>query len=339
MTESGMASGRASARSAVLRRLAARTAAAALLLFAQLTPAEETPALQRFSAGDRGYLVHVPPPDTGAPPSAGWPLVLVLHGAGGNARIALRVYRWPEEADHGHFIVAGLNALPPAAWLPAGFLLNPRVWNNGDPANAGHPVSRHDDVGYVRAVLDDIERRFPVDRNRVYATGFSSGAGMTQRLGVELSDRFAAIAPVAGIRLQDQAPARPLSVLMIFGRADPIVPYDGGRRSTPWGDTDGLPPVSQSAAAWTRDLHCPAQPAVTHPTAQIERERWQPCADGTEVEVVTVDALGHHWGGSQPDRLPEAATGPVNDAFDDTGAIWHFFATHPRRSSAAAGSR
>jgi polyhydroxybutyrate depolymerase len=278
----------------------------------------------------RDYYLHMP---SAPEPAGGWPLVMVLHGAGGDGRIALRLYHWPQKADDAHFIVVGLNALQTRTWLPPSFVFNPRAWNNDDPGNLGS-IPQHDDVGYVRAVLDDVEHRYRIDSSRVYATGFSSGAGMTHRLGVELSDRFAAIAAVGGIRLQTPPPQTPLSVMMIFGRADPLVPYTGGTRATPWGVTHGLPSVAASIAAWTRDLHCAGTPAVEHPHPDVERRRWLSCAGHTEVQAITIDGLGHHWAGGKPDRLPEMATGPQHDVFDDTAEVWKFFAAHPRQDSA-----
>ena len=55
-----------------------------------------------------------------------------------------------------------------------------------------------DDVAFIRALLDDLMRAYQVDAKRVYATGMSNGAIMAYRLASELSDRIAAIAPVAG---------------------------------------------------------------------------------------------------------------------------------------------
>jgi polyhydroxybutyrate depolymerase len=57
-------------------------------------------------------------------------------------------------------------------------------------------INKVDDVGFIRALLADLEARQPVDRRRVYATGLSNGAMMAWRLAVEASGTIAAIAPV-----------------------------------------------------------------------------------------------------------------------------------------------
>ena len=277
----------------------------------------------------RSYYLHFPSGSRAAP----WSLVLVLHGAGGNAPDTLSMQRWIEASDLNGFILVGLEARPPRVWLPVNFRFNPRVWNSGDPSVHEESILKNDDVAYVRAVLDELGRRYTIDPNRVYAAGFSSGGGMTQRLAVELGERFAAIAAVGSLRAQSAAPRAPLSVLLIYGRRDPVLPYEGGTRVTPWGDFPGMPPVSSTIAAWVGDLHCGGDAQTTQPSPLVQRQVWKDCDAGTEVQAVTVEDLGHHWAGSRPDGMKESMAGPQSQAFDDTSEIWAFFAAHPRHGA------
>ena len=299
---------------------------------------DANPPLQRLSIDVQGtgrsYYLHFPSGSRAAP----WPLVLVLHGAGSDAADTLSTDRWIETSDLNGFILVGLEARPPRVWLPTSFRLNPRVWNSGDPGVQDESILKNDDVAYTRAVLDELGRRYTIDPGRVYITGFSSGGGMTQRLGVELSERFAAIAAVGSLRVQTAAPRVPLSVLLIYGRHDPVVPYEGGTRVTPWGDTPGMPPVSSTIAAWVRDLHCGGDAQTAQPGPLVLRETWKDCDAGAEVQAITVDDLGHHWAGSLPDGLKESMVGPQSQALDDTSEIWAFFAAHPRRARPQAGT-
>ena len=86
-----------------------------------------------------------------------------------------------------------------------------------------------DDLGFVEMLLDHLEETLCVDRNRVYATGFSNGAMLVYTLGMSLSRRFAAIAPVEGgihpgFLVQ---PAVPVSLLDIHGTQDLTLPING----------------------------------------------------------------------------------------------------------------
>ena len=65
---------------------------------------------------------------------------------------------------------------------------------------------RVDDVLFTRAMLNALEANLCVNPARVYATGMSNGGFMSHRLACELSDRIAAIAPVAGVEHDDRLP-------------------------------------------------------------------------------------------------------------------------------------
>ena len=80
------------------------------------------------------------------------------------------------------------------------------------------------DVDFVRALLDRLEAERCVDRRRVFATGMSNGGFFANLLGCALAARIAAIAPVAGaLDLGACVPARPVPVLLLYGRADRVV--------------------------------------------------------------------------------------------------------------------
>jgi polyhydroxybutyrate depolymerase len=254
------------------------------------------------------------------------PLLLVLHGAGGSGELAVRLYRWQLKADAEGFVVAGPDALPPFRDRPADFLTNPRFWNDGSGRGA---LNRglSDDVGFIAALIDELARRHGIDRTRVYVTGFSSGAGMANRVGQEMADRIAAIAPVAGILppLRD-ALARPMPVLYVSGDKDPLNPVEGGVITLPWGGRFPKEPIRAGIERW-RDLDgCVGDPAiVTAPSLRVQS--WSACRDKVEVRYVLVHDHGHEWPGGARSRLPASVVGPSNaTAYDATAAIWQFLA-------------
>jgi polyhydroxybutyrate depolymerase len=319
-----------------LMRANLRTLLAALLL-AALLPAGSAWSQRRDYGPDehrmvqvqgsgRIYYLHFPAGSRAAP----WSLVLMLHPTGSDAQEAMAVERWTEASDQNGFILVGLEARAPRVWLPSWLTVNPHVWNSGDPGVQDQNILAGDDVAYANAVLEALMRQYTIDTNRVYAVGFSSGGAMVQRLGLELGQRFAAIAAVGGLRIQDTPPRAPLSVMLVYGRQDPVTPYDGGTRRTPWGDTPNQPPVSASIAAWVRDLHCAPEALAQQPGPQVLRETWNHCDGGSEVQAVSIADLGYHWPGGRPDRLPADMAGPASKAFDATAEIWAFFAAHAR---------
>ena len=195
-------------------------------------------------------------------------------------------------------------------------------------------------MGFVAALLGAIARVHPVDPRRVYATGISNGGIFSHYLAAHLSSRIAAIAPVVGGIADPPEPwFRPehaVSVLILQGTTDPLVPYRGGaiafgrgkiidteEAARRWAVANGAArePVSEAlAGAGSRTNRCGGLRLV-YPDGR----------DGTEVVLVRLEGGGHTWpGGAQ--YLPETLIGRVCHDFDATALIWEFFKTHPRRS-------
>ncbi len=185
---------------------------------------------------------------------------------------------------------------------------------------------RVDEMAFVRALLDDLQAVANVDRARIYATGISNGGMMAYRVACELADRFAAIAVVAGemTTLDDCRPARPMPVLVIHGSADRNLPYDGGVGAA------ALAPHEARSVAAAVDVLAPARRlrrrrADRAAAARVTRLTFASCADGSAVELVTIEGGGHSWPGG--DRLARFLD-PPSPALDATDEIWRFFARH-----------
>jgi polyhydroxybutyrate depolymerase len=258
------------------------------------------------------------------------PLVLVLHGAGGEGRAYLEKNGWWAKARAEGFVVVAPDGQPARAGARAHFLTNPRLWNSGQLV-PGSPRTQLDDVAFVRALLDELARRTPVDPARIFVTGHSNGAAMAFRLGVELSDRIAAIAPVMG---QDYVvgavPARARPTLYLLGDRDKLNPLDGGPSRLPWG-TRTTPPLARSIAAWATSLGCPDLPARVRDDDTVLVRRWSGCRDGATYDVWLLKGQGHGWPGGRESGLPDWALGPSRNAVNATDEAWRFFAAVPRQ--------
>lgn len=265
----------------------------------------------------RGYLLRVPTPAPGAPRA----LVIVLHGGGGDAQNAERMTGFTEKAAREWFFVV----YPEGTSRFEGRLF---TWNAGHCC--GHAMTtKADDVGFIRALIDTLLRDHPVDPARVYATGMSNGGMMAHRLGRELSDRIAAIAPVVATVFGDEAPpARPVAALMINGRLDVSVPHlggpPGGRFPNAWDGTPTRPALDQGAF-WASANGCGATPRREDGEAFA---RWiHPCPAGRSVELYLMKQEGHTWPGGQKG-------GPWGDTPGNTliatDVVWTFFRQHAR---------
>ncbi len=274
----------------------------------------------------RHYTIHVPP---AVPSGARLPLVLFLHGGGGHVQASIRETGWTGKAERDGFLVAFLDGMPLDPSRPASFRTNPRVWNDGYVRqNFGKTCA--DDVGYIRAALDDIEARLPVDRDRVYCSGFSNGGGMTFRVAVELGERIAAIASVAAyFYLPDPQLTRPVPLIYFSGTGDPMVPHLGGVSHSPWGDSPGKRPVREVVEKYAALLGCPPAPRLLSDENGVRFEVYGPGREGSEAIFVAIEGMGHLWPGGV-NALPEHVVGKSTDKIVANDVIWDFFLRHPR---------
>ncbi|TXH99279.1 MAG: hypothetical protein E6Q72_00075 [Pseudomonas sp.] len=199
-------------------RIIAIAALALTLCSGQLLAAEGNLYTLQTGSGERSYKLFVP---AGAPQEP-LPLMIVMHGGLGNADETERTTGMNRVAQDNRFLVVYPNG------TGLRLLKNRRTWNAGKCC--GPAVERQiDDVGFIRAMLDDISTHHPLDRSRIYATGISNGAMMAYRLACELPNEIAAIVPVSGtLALNSCAGARDIPVLHIHGGKDSNVPYNGG---------------------------------------------------------------------------------------------------------------
>lgn len=283
-------------------------------------------ALQLESGGmARSFLLHLPP---GHDASRRWPLVIMLHGMGGTGANAVRETGWSALADSEGFMVAYPNASRPDPAAPASLRSNAPAWADG--SGRFHVARTHvDDVSFIRALIDRLIDEHGADRQRIYVTGFSNGASMAFRVGVELADKVAAIAPVAGaFWLDDMRPQRAVSLFYISGTADPLNPLDGGYPKMAWGGREQggrrKAPVMTAIEAWAAALGCSKPAASDEQIDGVRTRTFDSCRQDAEVKVVTVEGLGHIWAGGK-NLLPEFMVGRPTDKLKATDAIWAFF--------------
>lgn len=267
---------------------------------------------QRMPVGDTGraMTVHLP---VGFDPAKRAPLVLLLHGSGSTGAAMLRDSKLADAADRHGFIVAA-----PDAGIPhdKGF-----VWNiPGVPTVTGRipGPGDADDVAYMARAIDWFVAQGCADETRIYATGLSGGGRMTSWLGCVAAPRFAAIAPVVGLRAGNPSkddptqpdpkscrPSKPLPVIAFAGDADRTNPIQGGGAGY-WQYT-----MQTAETRWAQLNRCTAAPTTRWVAPDVYEERYSGCRDGADVAGrITVDG-GHSW-------------------VADNDAMWTFFARHRR---------
>lgn len=253
------------------------------------------------------------------------PLVLLLHGGGGDAENVEETTQLRATAERHGFLL-----LRPEGYDARGRGL--RTFNAG--ACCGPAAARNvDHVAATRAMLDAVERDYSVDRRRVYATGHSNGGMMAYRLAVEMSDRIAAIAPNAAMLVLDhpRPPSRAVAVFHMHGLADQCAPFAGGRSSGI--DPSIRPPARASIDFFVRNNGCSAAPRVTYDHGAAHCVTYGNCRGGADVTLCTIAGGGHAWPGAPRYalRTQHNCGGTLTHDLDANEAIWQFFAAHPRR--------
>jgi polyhydroxybutyrate depolymerase len=288
---------------------------------ARLKPGDSTRSLQ-VDGRTRTYLVHVPRSYDGKKP---FPLVLIFHGGGSSAEQMVRFCGLNDKADWAGFLAIYPNG--------TGRLQRVLTWNGGNCCGYAM-LNKVDDVAFVKALLDDLAKVARVDSRRVYATGISNGAILAYRLASELSDRIAAIAPVAGpMGLPTCRPKRPVSVIHFHGTDDEFAPFQGGRGKKSISGTDFYS-VEKSIRAWIKANRCPAQamtvqlPDKAKDGTTIIKKTYGPGKAKAEVVLVEIKGGGHTW----PGQLPRVKfLGKATKNISANHLMWEFFQKHPMK--------
>ena len=298
------------------------------------TPPADAPYVQTehrlvVDGRERSYIVQAP-----KEPRGPLPVVFFFHGGGGRgANMANVGFR--EMVAKEQFL----------AVYPDGWRGN---WNDG--RNAPRIISHRegvDDVKFVRAIVEDLTTRYEIDRSRIFATGVSNGGIFCHYLAAKAADLFAGIAPVIGGLAEPVAPtfkpSHPISLLVIQGEADPLVPINGG----PIAGSDRGGRVIHTEEMLKKYL---AHNGITGPP-QVEQlpdrdpndgtitevRRWPPSRDGVRVEYYLVKGGGHTMPGrNRGGALHEIFAGKTSQDFDGLEVIWNFFKSCPPRRQATS---
>lgn len=247
-----------------------------------------TERVELSAAGwDRSALVHVP--DTPAP-AEGLPVVFVFHGLGEDAETARRYTGFD---GTGAIVVYG-TGLPSSQGRPS--------WQGAPYSPAGATDA---DVAYVRQLLSRLAATYPVDRDRVYAAGFSNGGGFTALLACRAPEVFGRVAVVSGAYYDGvftDCAERPVGLLDIHGTADETIGYGGGERH---GAHYRSP--AEVVAERARINGCGGRPREEEAAPGVVWSHHPECP--VPAEAYRVEGGRHAWTGSPADTGSPAPAG------------------------------
>ena len=258
----------------------------------------------------REYIVHVP----ANLPRGPAPLLLALHGGGGDMDQQAKNYGLKEKAAQAGFIVVFPSG---SSRMPGGILA---TWNAGTCCG-GAVKQGVDDVGFLQEVVARVGRQTNVDRTRVFSTGMSNGGLMSYRLACDAPGLLRGIAPVAGTDNTARCtPSRPTAVIHFHARDDDHVPFEGGKGPKTRADTS-FTSVPATIAKWVGIDRAVPQPrrVLSVPGAACDLHAAGP--GGAPVELCVTDTGGHSWPG-----IATARSGKnPSMAISANDLMWDFF--------------
>ncbi len=299
---------------------------------AQESPPESSPGLHtgwmtELGGGNitynRTYEYYIPTSYTG---SEEVPLLFSFHGLGSSGTDQIDLTEFDALAEQEGFIAVFPDAtvLDPESYpscaeglpdLPGAEI----QWNMGAPGSLQY-CAGIDDVGFVSDMVDWFENNYNIDESRIYATGMSNGAMFSYLLAFNLTGTFAGIAPVCSpMTLNLGGNTTPITVIVMMGTADPIVPYEG------YGSLNVTYSTDETIAYWCGVDNTTTGPVTTAwgPTALdltvVTRYVYSGGTDGTEVILFKVDGGGHTWPGGP---LYSPYVGKVTTHIDGSALIW-----------------
>jgi polyhydroxybutyrate depolymerase len=280
----------------------------------------------------RTFLVHIPQSFDISKPR---PLLIALHGGGGKGKnmVKLTCGGFDKLSDEEGFVVVYPDGID-------------KHWNDGrGEEETGYRVHKDniDDTGFISTLIDHLINKMNIDPKRVYVTGMSNGAIMSYRLACQLSEKIAAIAPVAGNIpeniLHSCSPSSPVSVLAINNTDDPLVPFNGGYITGPFGKKKLGKVLSayNSVKFWANYDNCSKSPLITYEPdrdpddgMRIRTEVFGNGKNETEVILYAIEGGGHTWPGGYQ-YLGKRIIGNTSRDINACEVIWDFFKKHSKQ--------
>ena len=247
---------------------------------------------------NREFYIYVP--DSYSEYTSPVPILFSLHGGGDYAEYNLRYSGFKEHADKDTFIVI----------YPQGFFY-------GDKGTTGWNTESEgiNDVAFIESIIDWVGRNYNAQLDEVYATGFSNGGFMSYHLGCNLSEKIAAIAPVAGLMgnytYDTCSPLHPTPLIHIHGKQDQTISIDGSYYYRALEESRASAGVMTLWQAYNQCTEFSQERLYDDDMAELGvLSQWTNCLNRADINYWIIFDRGHEWDGS-------------ND-FDTSQTVWNF---------------
>ncbi|XDD54767.1 PHB depolymerase family esterase [Leptospira sp. WS4.C2] len=263
----------------------------------------------------RTFIVHYPKQWDGSPA----PLLVALHGRFGSGSSMIKQTKLDILSDLKGFVVV----------FPDGFK---RSWADGR-GNTPADENQINDIVFIESLVRRLIAEGSINPKEVYLVGHSNGGFMAQRLAVEKPELWKGVVSVAAqvsvftLKRKLVLKTNPVSVGIIAGTEDPLVPYSGGYVK----NGGQILSVEDSILRWKEWNYC--SDSVTKKSQSYKEEdstdiqidfiRYESCEKNTKVGLIQLNGLGHGWPGETP-MIPFIDQGKTTKAIDGSKLVWDF---------------
>ena len=235
---------------------------------------------------DRYYLIYTPTTITDNDEA---PVLFALHGYGSSAETHKAYTMHEPFANTNKAIVVYAQGYK----LETALTSSSSHWNVG----AWTIGSTVDDIDFINTIIDLIDDKAAINKNRIYSSGMSNGGFMSYNLACNLSSRIAAIVSVTGSfsakMLADCNPEHPTPVMQIHGTLDPTVPFNGNSAL-------GMVPIETTLEFWADYNLCNPVPEISvidffDLGMSVDHKVYKECQNNVQVELFKSSGMDHTW--------------------------------------------
>ena len=167
----------------------------------------------------------------------------------------------------------------------------PRGINNAWEGAPYATSKRGQDVDFVRQIVNELDRKFNIDRNRIYAAGMSNGGGFVMNLSCQAPDLIAGVVSVSGAfynPVNEGCAPESVPTFVIHGQQDELTHYEGGT-------LHNAPYLPAPRLVHSRALRngCAPQPVVEQKSNNVTQFGYPGCRD--EAVFWRINDQGHNW--------------------------------------------
>ncbi len=256
----------------------------------------------------REFILHLPEDYDGTEPL---PILFAFHGGFGFSGQFENESGLSDLADEEKFIVVYPQALG-----------STRSWNTG--ACCGYAFNNNiNDILFVERMIEYLNSNYSIDPDRIYATGFSSGAMMTYAVACKLSHLFAAVAPVSSSMIIDECSPEcsPVPIIHIHSAPDSSALFYGGYSANPL-LRFYYPPVDSVMRSWAMKNECEDVIDTIRMENGTSVYRWNNCANNSFQEIWLSEDGGHKWPGTSGEGILSGDM--ATQDFSATHLLWNF---------------